>query len=236
MVDTALPRSCPESHDYPPKLFLDRHDAGRRLASGLRAFRGPDVVVLGIPTGGVAVAYEIAVALQVQLDVIVAHELRAQLHPESIFGAVGEDHIRVIDDYTSPTVILSKAEALDIERAGHDRVRLDAERFRRHRPHTSLQGRTVVIADDGAHTVATARAACLAAYARGAIRVILALPVVPRTTKSTLAYYADKIVCLESPHLPAPIREFYLRFDPLTDAGIHHLLDPVSREQISIIA
>ncbi|PXX60424.1 putative phosphoribosyltransferase [Nocardia tenerifensis] len=203
--------------------FDDRSDAGRRLAGRLQAFRGSDVVVLGVPRGGVTVAYEIAARLRLPLDTLVVHKLPVPYRPDLAFGAIGEG-VRIIDEVTVRSALLTTRELLDTEAHQLDRLRRRSERFRRHRPPATLAGRTALVVDDGVVTGMTARAACQAAYRRGAIRVVLAVPIAPHRILRTLSFHADKIVCLETPIRARPISDAYLRFDSITDADVDQLL------------
>ncbi|MFB8277279.1 phosphoribosyltransferase [Nocardia colli] len=206
-------------------LFRDRRDAGRRLADRLQAFRGPDVVVLGIPHGGVPVAHEIAVRLRLPLDTVVVNKLRVPYRPELSFGAISEDDTRVIDEVVVRSAFLTDRELTDTESHERERLHRLAERFRRNRHRPALGGRTALVVDDGVSTGITARTACDAAYRRGAVRVVLAIPVAPHRMVRTLAYHADKIVCLETSTHNRPLSESYQNFDPITDADVDHLLD-----------
>ncbi|MCM6775773.1 phosphoribosyltransferase [Nocardia sp. CDC159] len=204
-------------------LFLDRRDAGRRLTGRLMAFRGPDVVVVGLAGGGVAVAAEIAARLRVLLDVMVVHELRpAQSRPA--FGAIAEHGVRVVDPDRLRALPTGTAELTRIERRERDTLRRRSERFRGGRPHCGLAGHTVVLVDECLADAARARAACRAAYAYGAIRVVYATPVACTPTVTALAGDADKIVCLHTCDHLDDIAEHYQDFTPIDDDHIHDLL------------
>ncbi|MEU7141033.1 phosphoribosyltransferase family protein [Nocardia sp. NPDC046473] len=224
MDDPALSSDHTDRRAYLRSLFLDRQDAGRRLADRLQAFRGPDVVVLGVPRGGVPVAVEVAVRLRLPLDTIVVNKLRVPYRPELSFGAIGEDDTRIIDEIVVHSAFLTDQELTDTETHERDSLHRRSERFRRHGPQPKLRGRTALVVDDGVTTGMTARTACRAAYRRGAVRVVLAVPVAPHRIVRTLAYHADKIVCLETSANPRPLDESYLRFDPVTDTDVDHLL------------
>ncbi|CAM4131342.1 phosphoribosyltransferase family protein [Nocardia ninae] len=109
---SALPSDHTDRRAYLRTLFLDRHDAGRRLADRLQAFRGPDVVVLGVPRGGVPVAYEIAARLRLPLDTIIVNKLRVPYRPELAFGAIGEADTRIIDEVVVRSTFLSPEEPI----------------------------------------------------------------------------------------------------------------------------
>ncbi|WP_063726255.1 phosphoribosyltransferase [Nocardia brasiliensis] len=205
-------------------LFLDRRDAGRRLAYQLRAFRGPDVVALGIPRGGVAVAYEVAASLRVPLDTVVVNKLRVPYRPDLSFGAVAEHDTQLIDEVVVRSAMLTPAEITAAERHGRDRLRRLCQRFHQHNCRPELHGRTALVVDDGVRTGITARTACQAAYRRGAVRVVLAVPVAPHRIARTLSYYADKVVCLETPAQARPVGQSYQQFDTVTDADVDRIL------------
>ncbi|WP_067687696.1 phosphoribosyltransferase [Nocardia jejuensis] len=205
-------------------LFLDRRDAGRQLLDHLWAFRGPDVVVLGIARGGVAVAHEIAMGLRVALDVIVVHELHTRGGPDRVVGAIAEHGVPVTDDDTADSVTGGHAELARIEQTERDRLRRRAEYLRCGRPSTSLIDRTAVIVADAVQTAAVHRAACRSAYAQGAVRVVFAAPVGRHRVIHALAADADNIVC---PHIPpqlATLDGWYQHFAPLTDTDVGVLL------------
>ncbi|AFU00019.1 phosphoribosyltransferase [Nocardia brasiliensis ATCC 700358] len=205
-------------------LFLDRRDAGRRLAYQLQAFRGPDVVTLGIPRGGLAVAYEVAAALRVPLDTVIVNKLRVPYRPDLTFGAVAENDTQLIDEVVVRSAMLTPTELTAAERHGRDRLQRLCQRFRTRRGQAEVHGRTALVVDDGVRTGITARTACQAAYRRGAVRVVLAVPVAPHRIARTLFYYADKVVCLETPAQVRPVGQSYQRFDPLTDRDVDDLL------------
>ena len=141
-------------------VFTDRADAGRRLAHRMKTHRGEDVVVLGLPRGGVVVAYEVALALGAPLDVVVVRKLGVPYQPEVAMGAIGEDGVRVIDEDTVAHAGITEDELAAIER--RERALLDTRvaHYRAGRERVDLTGRLALIVDDGMATGATARAAC----------------------------------------------------------------------------
>ncbi len=206
-------------------VFIDRADAGRRLAERLRQLRGRDVVVLGLPGGGVPVAFEVAAELRAPLDVIVVRKLGVPVQPEYGFGAIGEDHVRIIDDYVIRQTRLTEAEIAAVEAREHAALDRRVRRLRGGRPAVPLAGRTAVIVDDGIATGSTALAACAVVRARGASRVVLAVPVGSVEGVASLRRVADEVVC---PYTPAgffAIGEWYADFSQLTDEEVTALLD-----------
>jgi putative phosphoribosyl transferase len=205
-------------------LFVDRTDAGRHLAHRLRHLRGPDVVVLGLPRGGVPVAFEVAEELHAPLDVIVIRKLGVPFQPEYGFGAIGEGGVRVVDDYVVRWARLTGPQIAEVE--ARERILLDRRvgQLRGDNPPVPLAGRTVIIVDDGIATGSTARAACLVARARGASRVILAAPVGSVEGTAALRRAADEVVCLHTPARFYAIGESYGDFSQVSDEEVTILL------------
>jgi putative phosphoribosyl transferase len=213
-------------------MFRDRVDAGRRLAqvaqgSGLEA--RDDVVVLGLPRGGVPVAGEVARALVFPLDVIVVRKLGVPFQPELAMGAIGEDGVRVDNEDVIGSAALAAVDVEMIERV--ERAELDrrAERYRRERPRLDLQGRCAVIVDDGIATGSTAQAACRVARAHGAARVVLAVPVAPRAAVLALGAVCDEMLCVAFPEPFEAVGTWYRDFSPTSDDEVVAVLRRFSR-------
>lgn len=198
-------------------LYADRTDAGRQLARRLEHLRGEDLVVLGLPRGGVPVASEVARALNVPLDVIVVRKLGVPLQPELGMGAVGEDGVRVLDRGVIRSARVTERDLVEVEE--RERVELDqrVKRFRGGRPRVPLDGRTAVVVDDGIATGSTARAACQVARAHGAARIVLAVPVAPSGWSTGPGDDVDEFVCLDSPEDFFAVGQFYRDFTQTTD-------------------
>jgi putative phosphoribosyl transferase len=209
-------------------VFEDRADAGRQLGRRLSELRGQDVVVLGIPRGGVPVAFEVAAALNAPLDVIVVRKLGLPYQPELAMGAVGEGGARVLEEH-----VLAQARVGDRELAAvEDRERAVLEdrvaRFRKGHPRRNLTGRIAVIVDDGVATGSTARVACQIARKLGAARVVLAVPVAPADTLTELSG-PDEVVCLATPREFSAVGYHYRDFSPTEDEEVVQLLDAAAR-------
>ena len=207
------------------KVFDDRVDAGRQLAQRLDYLRGQDVVVLGLPRGGVPVAFEVAKALQAPLDVLVVRKLGVPFQPELAFGAIGEDEVRVLNDSIVRAAHLDGDDMEAVEREQRIELQRRAERFRRGRDRISLSGRIAVLVDDGIATGATARAACQVARAHGASRVVLAVPIGPDDIVETFAEDADEVVCLQTPAMFFAVGQGYRNFTQTSDDEVVALLD-----------
>jgi putative phosphoribosyl transferase len=206
------------------RVFDDRVDAGRQLAERLESLRGQDVVVLGLPRGGVPVAFEVARALRAPLDVLVVRKLGVPFQPELAFGAIGERGVRVINESVVRQADLSEDEMAAVEAKQRAELTRRVERFRRGRGPISLAGRTAVIVDDGVATGATAKAACQVARAQGASRVILAVPIGGADTAEGFAEYADEVVCLQTPELFFGVGQGYRNFAQTSDDEVVALL------------
>jgi putative phosphoribosyl transferase len=204
--------------------FMDRVDAGRRLADRLEHLRGEDIVVLGLPRGGVPVAFEVAEALDAPLDVIVVRKLGVPLQAELGMGAIGEGGVRIINQSVVRLARVNPAELAEVERRERAELERRARRFRGDRPRVPLAGRTAVVVDDGMATGSTARAACQVARAQGAARVVLAVPVAPPESVTLLGKDADEVVCLETPDAFSAIGEWYADFSQTRDDEVVDLL------------
>jgi putative phosphoribosyl transferase len=196
------------------------------LAERLVHLRGiSDVVVVGLPRGGVPVAAEVAGALNAPLDVIVVRKLGVPFQPELGMGAIGEDDIRVINDEIVRMARVTPEELAAVE--GRERAELErrANRFRQGRPRIPLAGKVVVVVDDGVATGSTARAACSVARAEGAARVLLTVPVAPIDWTTRLAGVADEFVALQTPMEFHGVGQFYRDFTQTSDDQVVQLLD-----------
>ena len=204
--------------------FRDRSDAGRQLASRLLPLRGTDAVVLGLPRGGVAVAAQVARALDAPLDVILVRKLGVPSQPELGMGAIGEEGARVINADVVRYAQVSEADIRAVERRERAELERRIKRYRGDTPREPLAGRTAILVDDGIATGSTARAACQVARALGASRVVLAVPVAPPSARTTLADAIDELICLETPGRFLAIGEWYEDFSQTRDEEVVSLL------------
>lgn len=200
--------------------FVDRADAGRRLARRLDHLRGAHPVVLGLPRGGVPVALEVARGLEAPLDVIVVRKLGVPFQPELAMGAIGEDGVRVVNEEVLRVAGLGPRDVAGVEARERAELERRARTFRGGRPRLSLRGHTAVVVDDGVATGSTAAAACAVARAQGAARVVLAVPVAPPGWTRRLAGAADEYVCVDTPPGFYAIGQFYGNFAQTTDEQV----------------
>jgi len=206
-------------------LFADRVDAGRQLAARLTDLRGPAVVVLGLPRGGVPVAAEVATALDAPLDVVIVRKLGLPFRRELAMGAIGEGGVRVLDLGIIDSFGITDAEIAEVELTEQNELERRAQTYRLGRARLHLNGRVVIVVDDGAATGATAMAALQVVRAHGAARVILALPVAPPSAVDELRSRADGVVCLAQPDDLQSIGRFYGDFSATSDAEVITLLE-----------
>ena len=204
--------------------FMDRTDAGQALARSLEHLRGTDLVVLGLPRGGVPVAFEVAKALAAPLDVIVVRKLGVPYQPELAMGAIGEGDIKVSNDDVIRRGGITPQEIAAVEQRERADLVQQAQRFRLGRPNVDVAGRTAVIVDDGIATGSTAAAACQVARQMRATRVILAVPVgAPESIRSLELVY-DEVDCLYAPEHFMAVGTFYDNFRHVSDTEVTDLL------------
>jgi len=204
--------------------FLDRQDAGRRLAATLSALAPPDPVVLALPRGGVPVAHEIAAALGAPLDILGVRKLGAPANPEFGVGAIAEGDIVVVHEASARRVGLVGTALDDAIRRERAELERRVARYRGERPRVVLSGRTAVLVDDGVATGLTEIAAVRAARERGAARVIVAVPVGARDSIQLLRGEADDVVCLLAPRHLVGVGRWYEDFDAVSDEQVVALL------------
>ncbi len=206
-------------------LFQDRADAGRELAAKLRRFAGrDDVVVLGLPRGGIPVAYEVAQALGAPLDVFLVRKLGVPGHEELAMGAIASGGARVINEQVvdrlgiPPEAIEAVAEQERRELERRERA------YRGDRPPLELRDRIVVLVDDGLATGASMRAAVTALRAQQPGWVVVAVPVGAAATCSELRAEVDEVVCARQPEPFFAVGAWYDRFEQTTDEEVRELL------------
>ncbi|OJV58744.1 MAG: phosphoribosyl transferase [Cellulomonas sp. 73-145] len=214
-------------------LFADRVDAGRALARLLEPLRGQGVVVLGLPRGGVPVAYEVAQTLGAPLDVIVVRKLGVPFQPELAMGAIGEGGARVLDHHVLTSVGVPEDDVAEVER--RERIELDSRvaRLRSGRARVDLTGRVAVVVDDGIATGSTMRVACTVARSLGAARVVAAVPVAPADVVQDLRE-ADEVVCVATPRTFRAVGAHYRDFSSTTDDEVVLLLDAAAARAVPL--
>jgi predicted phosphoribosyltransferase len=215
-------------------LFRDRSHAGALLAERLTAYKGrADVLVLGLPRGGIPVAYEVARELAAPLDIFIVRKLGAPGQPELAMGAIASGGVRVLND--------SVVRALGIPRSAIDRVeaaeQVELERrealYRSGQPPPEVRGRIVILIDDGLATGSTIRAAVAALRPRGPRRIVVAVPVAAAETCAEFRHEVDEVVCAETPEPFFAVGEFYRDFSQTTDEEVRDLLDRARQREVA---
>jgi len=206
-------------------MFLDRHDAGRQLAERLASFKDQEeVVVIALPRGGIPVAYEVAKALNLPLNITYPRKIGAPINPELAIGAITETgegvfHRDLIDELGVSEEYIKEQVAFEQEVS---RKRLSV--FRKYLPECSLEGKTVILIDDGIATGATMEAAIISIRKAGAARIIIAVPVAPPDTITRMKSLVDEIECLATPVPFFAIGAFYDNFNQTEEEEIIELL------------
>lgn len=205
--------------------FHDRTEAGKLLAAQLGEYADrSDVWVLALPRGGVPVAYEIAEALNLPLDICLVRKLGVPGQPELAMGAIALEDVMVLNheilnSLEIPRVALQQVienEKLELER--RDRV------YRENRPELDVQGKTVILVDDGIATGSTLRAAIATLRQKSPQAIVVAVPVAPLSTCQALGAIVDRIVCLNTPERLNSIGIWYSNFSQTSDQEVKHLL------------
>lgn len=213
-------------------LFLDRTEAGQALAGKLGQYANrPDAIVLGLPRGGVPVAYEVARALGVPLDVFLVRKLGVPGHEELAMGAIASGGTRVLnDDVVAGLAITSDVidRVADTERAELER-RENAYRGGRHMP--DVRDRIVILVDDGLATGSTMRAAAAALRLQHPAKLVVAVPVAARSVCEEFQSEVDEVVCAESPEPFYAVGLWYRDFAQTTDEEVRALLERAGQER-----
>lgn len=212
-------------------IFEDRADAGRQVAAKLAEYGGRrDVLVLGIPRGGVGVAYEVARALNAPMDVFLSRKLGVPGQEELAFGAVASGGVRVLDQDLIRELDISDA---DIERITQ-KVKTELERreraFRGDRPALDVAGQTVILVDDGIATGSSMMAAIKTLRQMRPAKLVLAVPVAPASTCRRLREQVDELICVHAPERFYAIGQFYGDFTQVSDEEVIELLHRAASE------
>ncbi len=213
--------------------FLDRRDAGRRLAVELTALAREHPVIVALPRGGVPVGFEVARALNAPLEVLAVRKLGAPANPELAIGAVAEDGTGVLDQESIARLAISEP-MLDAVLARESReLTRRVKRYRGDRTPVSLSGRVVIVVDDGLATGLTDLAAVRALRRREVRRIVLAVPVATSESLAMLAKEADNVLCLQVPDHLLSVGSWYRDFAPVSDEEVLALLASVSDGELA---
>ncbi len=209
--------------------FADRREAGRELAQRLVELRDEDPVVIALPRGGVPVAFEIATALDAPLDVLAVRKLGAPGHPELGIGAVAEDGTGVINQSTAAAVGVGQRELDSIVAREAAELRRRVQLYRGGLPPVDVEGRVVIVVDDGVATGVTDTAALSALRKRNPRKLVLAVPVCPSSSLPELGEHADEVICQRMPARMISVGHWYRDFTQVSDEEVMSLLGVADR-------
>lgn len=205
--------------------FRNRQDAGKRLAEKLMKFKGENPIILAIPRGGVVVAREIAIALGVELNLIIPRKIGAPHNPELAIGAVTEDGSAILDQDLISYLNVSEKYIESEQQRQIAEIKRRIEKYRI--KETELKGRVVILVDDGIATGSTMLAAIKSVKNQKAERIIVAVPVAPPDTIEKMEKEVDEIICLYTPPYFNAVGAFYQHFDQTTDEEVIGIIKEV---------
>jgi putative phosphoribosyl transferase len=213
------------------RAFSNRTEAGRLLAEKLEMYANRnDVVVLGLPRGGVPVAYEVAKRLRVPLDVFIVRKLGVPGFEELAAGAIASGGVRVLNE----DVMRAIPHASEVIEAVSARETAELQRreqlYREGRPAPNVRDRTAILVDDGVATGATMRAAVKALRQSGAAKIVVAVPVGPPDTCREIKELADETICLSTPEFFQAVGQYYEDFSQTSDDDVRELLTRAAQE------
>ncbi len=206
-------------------MFRNRREAGRALGTELGAYTGRDnVVVLGLPRGGVPVAFEVAHVLDAPLDVFLVRKLGAPGQEELAMGAIASGGVRTLNPSVIDSLRISPEEIDRTARSEERELRRREISYREDRPPLDLEGRIVILVDDGLATGSSMRAAVEAVRKFAPERIVVAVPVAPPSTAREMRRIADDVVCVATPEPFYSVGRFYEEFEQTTDEEVRDLL------------
>jgi len=214
-----------------PEVFIDRIDAGRKLAGNLRQYESGDAIVLAIPRGGVPVAVEVALHLNLSLDLVVPRKLPIPWNPEAGFGAVTSDGALVLNELMVKELGLSRKRIKEIANDVMDEVQRRERVLRDDLPKIDIKGKQAIIVDDGLASGYTMLAAIRSARQAGASRIIVAVPVASLSAARIIREATDElIITVQSERLPFAVADYYLEWHDLTDTEVLEYLNRYLKE------
>lgn len=205
--------------------YLNRYEAGKVLAEHLKQYNNrPDVIVLALPRGGVPVAYEIATALSVPLDVFIVRKLGTPLHEELALGAIATGGTIVYNNDVIRQMQITPAQIEKVIQSERQELERRNQKYRGNRPFVNCDGKTIILVDDGIATGATMRAAIAAIRKLNPKKIVMAVPVAASSTIEQMTSLVDEIVCPMQPTVFYAVGSWYTHFDQTEDAEVYDLL------------
>jgi predicted phosphoribosyltransferase len=213
-------------------MFRDRTEGGRLLASRLMTYAGrPDVLVLGLPRGGIPVAFEVARELSAPLDVFLVRKLGVPGHEELAMGAIATGGVRVLNEDVVRGLGIPDEVIDAVAAAEQEELERRQRAYRGDRPAPNVRGRTVILIDDGLATGSTMRAAVASLRRQGPARIVVAVPVGAPGTCMEMNDEADEVVCAHMPEPFCAVGLWYEDFSQTTDEEVHDFLERAATEE-----
>lgn len=213
-------------------IFRSRQEAGQRLASRLGKYANrEDVIVLGVPRGGVPIAFEVATVLNLPLDVFVLRKLGVPGHEELGFGAIGSGGVRALDKAMIRALQIPDLDIELVTRAERKELERRERTYRGGQPPLDVQGKTVILVDDGIATGSSLTVGVHALRQMHPASIVVAVPVAPRATLDRLQRDIDELVCVEVPEPFYGVGQFYVDFSQVSDEEVIELLEAASEQR-----
>jgi putative phosphoribosyl transferase len=210
-------------------MFYDRYEAGQKLASALKKYRDKrNVIILAIPRGGVVTGFEVAKALNVPLDIVVARKIGAPGNPEFAIGAVSEKGEIILNEETVSNYRISQDYIKKEAKSQRAEVKRRLTEYRGKKKPINLKNKIVIITDDGIATGASVKAAISSVKTENPKKIILAMPVAPPGTIEELKKQVDEAVVIEKPSMFFAVGQFYQIFDQTSDEEVKKILGEIS--------
>ena len=214
--------------------LLNRAEAGRRLVQPLLKYANrPEVIILTLPRGGVPVAYEVATALNVRLDLMLVRKLGAPSHPEYAMGAIASGGVQVLNDEALRAHPIDRASFEAVVAREAQELSRREKAYRGNRPPPQLKGQVVILIDDGLATGSSMMAAIQAVRMQAPERIVVAVPVAPRETVEDLSMQVDEVICPLIPEWMMSIGYWYLDFSQTSDEEVINLMQRAWERELS---
>lgn len=213
-----------------PSPFRDRSEAGKVLAGKLEAYAGrDDVIVLGLPRGGVPVAFEVAKALRAPLDLFLVRKLGVPGREELAMGAIASGGVTLINDEVVHSLRIGPEVIEQVAAEELGELNRRERTYRGDRPQPDVKGRTVILVDDGLATGSSMRAAVIALQKRNPARIVVAVPIAAAATCEEFRSLVDDVACAQTPEPFRAVGLWYENFDQTTDEEVRALLEKASQ-------
>ena len=218
------------AEDKKKALFGNRRDAGKKLAQKLIGYSGrKDVIVLALPRGGVPVAYEVALALQVPMDIFIVRKLGWPGHEEMAIGAIASGGVKVLNEDIVRYLNIPNALVEEVAQRELRELERREKAYRENRPPLDVKDHTVIVIDDGLATGASMRAAIVGVRAHSPAPIVIAVPTAALETCEALEPAVDQIICATTPEPFYDVSRWYEDFSQTTDEEVRSLLQEANR-------